>query len=114
MKCIGPHVKSLILIELGKLEHLTDLISSEYKILRKSMEWEAGLYEWMDRGTGITKLMDTSWNSPNMPQNSCRCVTTQEKSKVLTPCMSTKERWYTVSIPTLQILTNFYRYEHKL
>jgi hypothetical protein len=78
------------------------------------MKWEVTLYEWMDRGTGITKLIGTSWNSAKMPQNSFRWESTQEKSKVLTLCMSTKERWYTVSIPTLQILTNFYQCEHKV
>lgn len=65
------------------------------------------MYEWMDKGTGITQLIGTSWNSAHMPQNSFRWESTQEKSKVLTTCMSTKERWYTVSIQTtLQTLTS--------
>jgi hypothetical protein len=46
------------------------------------MEWEASYYEWMDRGTGITKLVGTSWNSANMLQNSFRWESAQEKSKV--------------------------------
>jgi hypothetical protein len=79
------------------------------------MEWEVTLYEWTDRGAGVTNLIGTSWNSANMPQNSLRWESTQEKSKILTPCTSAKERRYTVSIPTtLQILTTFYHCEHKV
>jgi len=58
----------------------------------------------------IEGQIGTSSNSSNMPQNSFRWESTQEKSKVLTSRMFTKERWYTVSISTtLQILTNFYQ-----